>query len=159
MECENAPQTWWGTAGNNNPLNNGQGSGGGAGLGSYGSLDDAAFLVADLLMKNAPFFGWNRIKDALLSNAPTSKLSEAVVYSHWAESHYGVKDAGAPLQHIVPGRRADFLAARPVPQEVTADISRGTNKFGCDGAGWSYKNAEEKTFEKVHTAVHVKQKG
>ena len=50
MREENGPDNWWNR---NNPLNNGHGSGGGSGLGSYDSLDTAAFYAADNLLKRS----------------------------------------------------------------------------------------------------------
>ncbi len=43
MRQENGADNWWNR---NNPLNNGQGSGGGSGLGSYATLLDAAEYCA-----------------------------------------------------------------------------------------------------------------
>jgi hypothetical protein len=47
MAAENQSNTWWGTGGANNPLNNGEGSDGGVGLGSYPNLEATAFWVAE----------------------------------------------------------------------------------------------------------------
>ena len=46
MRQENGADNWWNR---NNPLNNGQGSGGGSGLGSYPTLVEAAFYAAQNL--------------------------------------------------------------------------------------------------------------
>ena len=87
MASENSPTTWTGTAGANNPLNNGYGSGGGAGLGSYPSLEAAAQAVADNL--NAGNYGYPAITAALSQSAPAAVFEQAVIQSSWAAGHYG----------------------------------------------------------------------
>lgn len=87
MASENSPTTWTGTAGANNPLNNGYGSGGGSGLGSYPSLAAAAQAVADNL--NAGNYGYQAITAALEQSAPATVFEQAVVQSSWASGHYG----------------------------------------------------------------------
>ena len=51
MRQENGPPDWWNR---NNPLNNGYGSGGGAGLGSYPDLVSAARFCAENLHRGYP---------------------------------------------------------------------------------------------------------
>lgn len=95
MASENSPHTWTGTAGANNPLNNGYGSGGGAGLGSYPDLTIAAQdVAANLLAGN---YGYGAIVSALRANADPSVTARATWNSGWASGHYdyGAKWAGS----------------------------------------------------------------
>lgn len=83
MDSENSPQSWWLR---NNPLNNGYGSGGGAGFGSYPSLLVAAQDVAVNLQRNS---GYSAIVSSLAASAPVQTTAEAIEDSPWAGSHYG----------------------------------------------------------------------
>ncbi len=83
MRQENGPEDWWNR---NNPLNNGWGSGGGSGLGSYDSLVDAANYAAIALHGNS---GYSGIVAGLSSSAPTGEIESAIWASPWATSHYG----------------------------------------------------------------------
>lgn len=81
MRQENGANDWWNR---NNPLNNGLGSGGGGGTGSYVDLQSAAkYLAANL---RRPIFG--SIAAAFDANAPTSTIEHAIWTSAWASSHY-----------------------------------------------------------------------
>jgi hypothetical protein len=82
MRQENGTDDWWNR---NNPLNNGWGSGGGSGLGSYASLDIAAQNAAKALHGNP---GYSAIVAAFASSAPTAVTEQAIWASPWASSHY-----------------------------------------------------------------------
>jgi len=82
MRQENGTDEWWNR---NNPLNNGWGSGGGAGLGSYPNLDFAAQNAAKALHGNP---GYAAIVAGFESSAPTSEIEQAIWASPWATSHY-----------------------------------------------------------------------
>ena len=83
MRQENGPNNWWNR---NNPLNNGWGSGGGAGLGSYDNLVIAAENAAEALHGNP---GYRDIVAGLNASAPTEVIEQAIWASPWASSHYG----------------------------------------------------------------------
>jgi hypothetical protein len=82
MRQENGTDDWWNR---NNPLNNGWGSGGGAGLGSYPNLDVAAQNAAKALHGNP---GYSAIVAGFASSAPTAQIEQAIWASPWASSHY-----------------------------------------------------------------------
>ncbi|GAB2451690.1 hypothetical protein HD599_002468 [Conyzicola lurida] len=82
MRQENGTDDWWNR---NNPLNNGWGSGGGSGLGSYASLDIAAQNAAKALHGNP---GYSAIVAGFASSAPTAQIESAIWASPWASSHY-----------------------------------------------------------------------
>ncbi len=82
MRQENGPDDWWNR---NNPLNNGWGSGGGNGTGSYDSLVIAAQNAAASLRANS---GYVAIAAALDAAAPSAQLEQAIWDSPWASSHY-----------------------------------------------------------------------
>jgi hypothetical protein len=82
MRQENGTDDWWNR---NNPLNNGWGSGGGSGLGSYANLDLAAQNAAEALHSNR---GYSAIVAAFASSAPTAVTEQAIWASPWASSHY-----------------------------------------------------------------------
>lgn len=81
MDSENDPHSWWLR---NNPLNNGLGSGGGAGFGSYDNLTIAASYVAQQLRRDL----FSGIAQAFDSNAPVSVSVQAIINSPWAGGHY-----------------------------------------------------------------------
>jgi hypothetical protein len=83
MREENGPDNWWNR---NNPLNNGHGSGGGSGLGSYDSLVTAAEYAADNLLKRSFY---TAIVAALEDGTSASAVAQAIWASPWASSHYG----------------------------------------------------------------------
>jgi hypothetical protein len=83
MRQENGPDDWWLR---NNPLNNGWGSGGGSGLGSYDSVVTAAANVGYALHGNP---GYSAIVAGLSTSAPTAQIESAIWASPWATSHYG----------------------------------------------------------------------
>src|SRR5690606_17923505 len=78
MRQENGPDNWWNR---NNPLNNGWGSGGGGGTGSYPDLQTAARYVGIALHSLA---GYAPIVDALAHSAPTEVTERAIWASPWA---------------------------------------------------------------------------
>ena len=82
MRQENGPDDWFNR---NNPLNNGWGSGGGGGLGSYDNLVIAAENAAEALHSNA---GYASIAAAFASSAPTAVTEAAIWASPWATGHY-----------------------------------------------------------------------
>ena len=82
MRQENGVDDWWNR---NNPLNNGWGSGGGGGTGTYDSLDLAAQNAAEALHQNA---GYSEIAAAFASSADTSVTEAAIWASPWATGHY-----------------------------------------------------------------------
>lgn len=82
MRQENGPPDWWNR---NNPLNNGWGSGGGGGLGSYANLQIAADNFAKAIHGNP---GYSQIVAAFSSSAPTEVTERAIWASPWASGHY-----------------------------------------------------------------------
>ena len=84
MASEEPVSHWWNR---NNPLNNGYGSGGGAGLGSYPNLVVAAHYVAANLNGGPGDYG--RITADLRASAAPSVTEKAIEDSPWAASHYG----------------------------------------------------------------------
>jgi hypothetical protein len=82
MRQENGPDNWWLR---NNPLNNGWGSGGGSGLGSYDDLVTAAENVGNALHGNS---GYAAIVAGFAASAPTAQIEQAIWASPWATSHY-----------------------------------------------------------------------
>jgi hypothetical protein len=82
MRQENGPNNWWNR---NNPLNNGYGSGGGPGLGSYANLVIAAQKAAENLHHNP---GFAPIASAFASSASAGTIESAIWASPWSTSHY-----------------------------------------------------------------------
>ena len=82
MRQENGPDDWFNR---NNPLNNGWGSGGGGGLGSYDNLVIAAENCAESFYSNAGYAGF---VDAFARSAPTAEIEAAIWASPWASGHY-----------------------------------------------------------------------
>ena len=82
MRQENGPNDWWNR---NNPLNNGWGSGGGGGTGSYPNLVVAAQKAAENLQRHP---GYVAIVAALAAAAPTEVTEQAIWASPWASGHY-----------------------------------------------------------------------
>lgn len=92
MRQENYIDSWWNR---NNPLNNGWGSGGGGGLGSYPSLVVAAENAAEALNTHP---GYASIIAAFASSSPTDVTESAIWASPWASGHY----ANGSLWHYTP---------------------------------------------------------
>jgi hypothetical protein len=84
MDSEEPVNDWWDR---NNPLNNGLGSGGGEGLGSYSNLLVAAHYVALNLEESPADYG--AIVADLKASAAPSTTARAIEDSPWAASHYG----------------------------------------------------------------------
>lgn len=82
MRQENGADNWWNR---NNPLNNGQGSGGGSGLGSYATLVDAAYYAAENLKSGR----YPAVDAALIDGTSADATAQAIWASPWASSHYG----------------------------------------------------------------------
>lgn len=82
MRQENGPDNWWNR---NNPLNNGWGSGGGGGTGSYPNLVVAAENAADALHT---YSGYSEIAAAFAAGAPAEVIEQAIWASPWATGHY-----------------------------------------------------------------------
>lgn len=82
MRQENGPNNWWNR---NNPLNNGWGSGGGGGTGSYANLIIAADNAAKALRSHP---GYASIIAAFAASAPTDVTENAIWASPWASGHY-----------------------------------------------------------------------
>lgn len=82
MRQENGPDNWYNR---NNPLNNGWGSGGGGGTGSYDNLVIAAQNAAAALHSVG---GYSGIVAALAASAPTDQVEAAIWASPWASGHY-----------------------------------------------------------------------
>ncbi|MCU1509027.1 MAG: hypothetical protein JWQ12_1292 [Glaciihabitans sp.] len=96
MRQENGPNNWWNR---DNPLNNGWGSGGNSGTGSYPSLMVAAREAADALHSNP---GYSAILQALAANGPTANLEHAIWASPWSSSHYanGTHWSSVPVPRV-----------------------------------------------------------
>ena len=96
MRQENGPPDWWNR---NNPLNNGWGSGGGGGLGTYDSLITAAENAAKALHGNP---GYSNIVASLRASESTSSIERAIWASPWATGHYnnGAHWSSAPVPVI-----------------------------------------------------------
>ncbi len=84
MCSEEPPTGWWNR---DNPLNNGLGSGGGSGLGSYPTLIAAAYYVAANLQSG--YAGYPAVAADLAASAPSGTTARAIWNSSWASSHYG----------------------------------------------------------------------
>jgi hypothetical protein len=82
MRQENYTDSWWNR---NNPLNNGWGSGGGGGTGSYANLVIAAEKAAENLHRHP---GFQVIVDAFAASSPTEVTENAIWFSPWASGHY-----------------------------------------------------------------------
>ncbi|WP_233437843.1 hypothetical protein [Agromyces laixinhei] len=82
MRQENGADNWWNR---NNPLNNGQGSGGGSGLGSYPTLIEAAYYAAENLQSGR----YPAVDAALARGDSADATAQAIWASAWATSHYG----------------------------------------------------------------------
>lgn len=82
MRQENGANNWWNR---NNPLNNGWGSGGGGGTGSYPNLLVAAQNAAIALHTHS---GYASIIAAFAADSPTTVTENAIWFSPWASGHY-----------------------------------------------------------------------
>ncbi|MBN9620037.1 MAG: peptidoglycan-binding protein [Actinobacteria bacterium] len=82
MSSEEPPSSWWN---NINPLNNGYGSGGGSGLGSYPNLTTAADYVAQNLQKGSDYA---QVVSDFSSSAAPATTATAIIDSDWSCGHY-----------------------------------------------------------------------
>lgn len=84
MRAENYPESWWLR---NNPLNNGWYTSTGNYMGSYASLDEAAYYAADSIRSRGLYPG---IAAALGdSGSSASTVASAIINSGWATGFYG----------------------------------------------------------------------
>jgi hypothetical protein len=97
MRQENGADNWWNR---NNPLNNGWGSGGGGGTGSYANLRIAAQKAAEALHGNRGYAG---IVAAFAADSPTAVTEAAIWASPWASGHYANGDHWhyTPVKEVV----------------------------------------------------------
>jgi hypothetical protein len=142
MAAENAPTTWTGTAGANNPLNNGLGSGGGDGTGSYPDLATAAAEAAKGLQGGIS--GTGPAAAALANNAPFSVFQAAIIKSGWASSHY----AGSGFASETTAATVPIVTAVDSAKAAGKAASLGTNSGEGDviqGAATAGVTAEKAT--------------
>ena len=134
LRSEEPTSAWWDR---DNPLNNGLGSGGGSGLGSYSSVVTAAYDVARNLEN--PGYGYPQIaRDLRLSMAP-STTARAIWRSSWAAGHYGFgADWGTSPVPAVPAPPSAWRSptACPIayPAGVVGPCGRG---FTTRGGSWN----------------------
>jgi hypothetical protein len=95
MRQENGPPNWFNR---NNPLNNGLGSGGNAGTGSYANLLIAAQYAAENLRR--PIF--SGIANAFDASGSIHSVAAAIWASPWSTSHYanGTHWSSAPVDIV-----------------------------------------------------------
>src|SRR6202040_1724989 len=91
----------------------GLGSGGGSGLGSYGTVVTAAYFVALNLEDTA--YGYPQISRDLHASAPIATTDAAIWRSSWASGHYG---------------RGAYWDTSPVPS-IAAPPSSWRNPADC----------------------------
>jgi Bacterial Ig-like domain (group 3)/Fibronectin type III domain len=133
LRAEEPVTHWWNRA---NPLNNGLGSGGGSGLGSYRTVVAAAYFVARNLKRDA--YGYPLVAHDLSISAPSSATARAIWRSHWAAGHYGW-GAGwsmTPVEAVsAPPTAWQSATACPIkyPLHVLGPCGSG---FATTGAGW-----------------------
>lgn len=98
MRQENGVNNWWNR---DNPLNNGFGSGGHAGTGSYGSLVVAAQKCAQALHQGVGG-GYSGIASAFAASSSMSSTASAIWASGWSTSHYmnGKHWSTAPVEKV-----------------------------------------------------------
>jgi hypothetical protein len=86
MRQENGTNNWWNR---NNPLNNGWGSGGGGGTGTYANLQVAAAMCADALKNNPGYAG---IVSSFARSTSPDATAQRIWASPWASGHYANGD-------------------------------------------------------------------
>ena len=113
MASENSPQTWTGTAGANNPVNNSLGTDTGSSTGSYPSLQAAAEAMAAELQNGNVGFG---PLNALRQDANPGVYEQAIVNSNWSGSHYngGLNYYSGTPPVITASQSASSGASNPV---------------------------------------------
>ena len=142
MSAENKPSNW---ATRNNPLNASLNTGSVDGTGSYDNLTTAATNTAAMIVyggKNKNAALGSGIYEALMSNAPTDKFSQAVVNSNWSSNHYGVAAAGSLA--AVPGRAANWFKTIPLPSLVAVTTNGGDGYRGNISAALHVPGCAEK---------------
>lgn len=148
MASENHPNTWTGTAGANNPLNNGYGSGGGDGTGSYPDLATAAQDVAANLATGAN--GYAPVVKDLQNSADPTQTAADIIASKWADGHYSNGSAWNTSASITSPL---VNAATSAANGATGPVATGTNDAlgsviqqaahaGADTAGAAAKTAD-----------------
>ena len=128
MSAENKPTSW---ATRNNPLNASLNTASKDGTGSYDNLTTAATNTAAMIVyggKNKKAALGSGIYEALMTNAPTDKFSQAVVNSNWSSNHYGVAAAGSLKP--VPGRQATWFKSIPLPSVNVVNENGGDGYRG-----------------------------
>jgi hypothetical protein len=133
LRAEEPPSRWWNR---DNPLNNGLGSGGGSGLGSYRSVVVAAFDVARNL--EDPSYGYPLVVRDLATSAQSGTTARAIWRSSWAAGHYG-QGAGwgtSPVPSVAspPGVWRD-PGTCPIPYPV-GEIGPCGRGFSTRGSAW-----------------------
>ena len=133
LRAEEPTYDWWNRA---NPLNNGLGSGGGSGLGSYRSLVTAAYYVARNLEN--PAYGYPLIVRDLEGSVDPSATARAIWRSQWASGHYGwgADWSTTPVPAVsAPSAPWQSPTACPIdyPKGVIGPCGSG---FSATGAGW-----------------------
>ncbi|HEV3212845.1 MAG TPA: Ig-like domain repeat protein [Acidimicrobiales bacterium] len=133
LRSEEPPTHWWNR---DNPLNNGLGSGGGSGLGSYGSVVTAAYFVALNLQNSA--YGYPAIASDLRASAPVMATDRAIWRSSWASGHYGrgARWGTSPVPSVPSPTSAWRNPTRcpiPYPRGVLGPCGRG---FTTSGTTW-----------------------
>ena len=124
MRQENGADNWWNR---NNPLNNGYGSGGGSGLGSYDSLVTAAEYCAGALRH---FDHYDGIEAALEAGDDADATARAI-YVHMAMRYAGPGSNNGRLPYSV----------REAAAELHIGKSTASSHY-ADGAHWSTRPAE-----------------
>ena len=133
LRAEEPTSRWWNR---DNPLNNGLGSGGGSGLGSYRSVVLAASEVARNLENSA--YGYPLVARDLAGSAPPSATARAIWRSSWAAGHYG---RGADWDTSPVASVAAPAVVWRDPAECPAAYSRGEvgpcgRGFSATGSAW-----------------------
>ena len=133
LRAEEPTSHWWNR---DNPLNNGLGSGGGSGLGSYDSVVTAAYDIARNLENAA--YGYPLITRDLAASAPAIDTAMAIWRSSWASGHYGRgADWGTSPVPSVPSPPAVWRnqAACPVPYPP-GEVGPCGRWFSTTGSTW-----------------------
>jgi hypothetical protein len=141
MQAEEPPSDWWDRY---NPLNNGDGSGGGAGLGSYPNLPTAAYFVAANLETGE--YGYGAIENDLAACDTPQTTATAIWDSDWASSHYGYGTdwSFAAVPSVIPPFTWEQSAA-PMPtavQVVPTPDGGGYWILSSIGAVYAYGDAQ-----------------
>lgn len=134
LRAEEPTTDWWDR---DNPLNNGLGSGGGSGLGSYDSLVTAAYDVA----RNLENSGWGYpLVAADLAHSMTPAMTERAIWrSSWAAGHYGFgadwDTSPVPSVAAPPIAWRDPSSCTPLAPSVVTTCGAA---FSVRGAAWHW---------------------